>query len=476
MPGAPRHHRDAVRGDRTASRARDRRGERARGRPRRRRRRARCPAVVTNSPSALPARPPSCRRSPSATPARSHASAIGGHHAPEDLEIGSPSSRISAADRNERPAPIIARSFTVPLTASSPMFEPGKNVGVTTNASVVNARRVPFDLDDGRVAQARELGAAEHRDEQVADQLLRELAAARRGRAGPCSPGGSGTGHGARTRRTLLASLTPAPPRGAGRPGSRRRTRPRSRPSARRAGARACRACRTPGTRAGFARPRSTSPAMQISRLARPGRRRRAGTAPRRRGPRSGSRSRSPLCGITPMPAPRAVARSRRPRRRRAAPPRCRRGRTARDVLVLDLGRPSSSCVTSHQDALEQVDRLEPGDDDRHAVVARDRLVLAPAHRSRRRGRARGTPARGSPGETRIAVIAGGTSTCATSSAKFSMPSVVRLLHRHRVRRRGRLEADREEHDRACRGCAARSRARRAASTRRGRRRPPRAP
>ena len=35
----------------------------------------------------------------------------------------------------------MARSLTVPLTASSPMFPPGKNNGVTTNESVVNAMR-----------------------------------------------------------------------------------------------------------------------------------------------------------------------------------------------------------------------------------------------------------------------------------------------------------------------------------------------
>ena len=40
-------------------------------------------------------------------------------------------------------APIMARSLTVPLTASSPMSPPGKRMGLTTNESVVKARRVP---------------------------------------------------------------------------------------------------------------------------------------------------------------------------------------------------------------------------------------------------------------------------------------------------------------------------------------------
>ncbi len=43
--------------------------------------------------------------------------------------IGNPSSRMSPADRWSGPA----RSFTVPLTATSPIFPPGKNNGETTN-------------------------------------------------------------------------------------------------------------------------------------------------------------------------------------------------------------------------------------------------------------------------------------------------------------------------------------------------------
>ena len=54
---------------------------------------------------------------------------------------GNPSSRMNPADRNAGRAPHIARSFTVPLTARSPMSPPGKNSGETTNESVVNAAR-----------------------------------------------------------------------------------------------------------------------------------------------------------------------------------------------------------------------------------------------------------------------------------------------------------------------------------------------
>ena len=46
-----------------------------------------------------------------------------------------------------------------------------------------------------------------------------------------------------------------------------------------------------------------------------------------------------------------------------------------------------------------------------------------------------------------MAVIAGGTSTCDTSTAKFLSPAALGLPDRHRVGRRGRLEADREEDD-----------------------------
>ena len=37
----------------------------------------------------------------------------------------------------------MARSFTVPFTASVPMSPPGKKIGRTTKASVVKARRPP---------------------------------------------------------------------------------------------------------------------------------------------------------------------------------------------------------------------------------------------------------------------------------------------------------------------------------------------
>ena len=50
---------------------------------------------------------------------------------------------------------------------------------------------------------------------------------------------------------------------------------------------------------------------------------------------------------------------------------------TTRAVLVLDLGAPVAQLPQDHHDGLQQVERLEPGDDDRLAVVARDELVGA---------------------------------------------------------------------------------------------------
>src|SRR5215207_474833 len=54
---------------------------------------------------------------------------------------GRPSSTMNPAESATGRAPAIARSLTVPFTASSPMSPPGKKRGRTTNESVVNASR-----------------------------------------------------------------------------------------------------------------------------------------------------------------------------------------------------------------------------------------------------------------------------------------------------------------------------------------------
>ena len=51
---------------------------------------------------------------------------------------------MNAALRNSGVAPPIAKSFTVPWTASEPISPPGKNSGFTTNESVVMASRWPL--------------------------------------------------------------------------------------------------------------------------------------------------------------------------------------------------------------------------------------------------------------------------------------------------------------------------------------------
>ncbi len=57
--------------------------------------------------------------------------------------IGRPSSRMNPAESASGRAPHMARSLTVPCTASEPMSPPGKKSGLTTNESVEKARRDP---------------------------------------------------------------------------------------------------------------------------------------------------------------------------------------------------------------------------------------------------------------------------------------------------------------------------------------------
>ena len=65
---------------------------------------------------------------------------------------------MKPADRYSGRAPHIARSFTVPFTARSPMSPPGKNSGETTNESVVNARRAPFTAKTRRSSSGSSSG------------------------------------------------------------------------------------------------------------------------------------------------------------------------------------------------------------------------------------------------------------------------------------------------------------------------------
>ena len=66
----------------------------------------------------------------------------------------------------------------MPLTASSPIFPPGKKSGVTTNESVVNAIRGALDVEHRLVVELAQERIVERGQEQVADQLRGEPAAA----------------------------------------------------------------------------------------------------------------------------------------------------------------------------------------------------------------------------------------------------------------------------------------------------------
>ena len=101
------------------------------------------PVVVTNSLSADFRFTTFVSPVTMATPAAAAALAIAATTC-DSSSIGNPSSRMKAAERHTGTAPLMARSLTVPFTASSPMLPPGKNSGVTTKESVVNATREPF--------------------------------------------------------------------------------------------------------------------------------------------------------------------------------------------------------------------------------------------------------------------------------------------------------------------------------------------
>ena len=89
----------------------------------------------------------------------------------------------------------------------------------------------------------------------------------------------------------------------------------------------------------------------------------------------------------------------------------CARTDSRRRAALLEL-------LDRHQDPLQNIDRLEAGDDDRHVVARADRLVLAISHHGADVAgaeKALHAVAR----RRRIAASAGGTSTCDTSSEKL---------------------------------------------------------
>ena len=95
----------------------------------------------------------------------------------------SPSSTTNAARSASGRAPAIARSFTVPLTASSPMSPPGKLSGRTTKESVLKAIRSEPARTSPRVAGSSSARVAQLREEELLDERVRRGRRRRRGRA-----------------------------------------------------------------------------------------------------------------------------------------------------------------------------------------------------------------------------------------------------------------------------------------------------
>ena len=115
-------------------------------------------------------------------------------------------------------------------------------------------------------------------------------------------------------------------------------------------------------------------------------------------------------------------------------------------VLVLDDRPTLFELADRHQDPLEQIERLKARHHDRHAVLGRDRLVLGPAHdRTNVTGR-----------EKRLNLACRRVEdrrhrrrhqNVADEHAEVAEAEFRGLPDRHRVGRRSRFEADREEDD-----------------------------
>ena len=221
----------------------------------------------------------------------------------------------------------------------------------------------------------------------------------------------------------------------------------------------------------GFISPCSTSPLMHSAGSGR-------GPTALRSNRRSASnsaysgRSPRPLRRISPMPRHARSTTSNTSADERLGRPVARLGHDPR-VLILDLRPALLELREAHVDALQEVERLEAGDDDRHAVAGGDREVLAVAHHGADvAGREESLHA-ARRATTRIASSAGGTSTCDTRRLKLPTPCCFAWYTAIALPGRRRLEADREEHDLPVRVLRGRSSPRRAASRRCARRRRP---
>ena len=87
-------------------------------------------------------------------------------------------------------------------------------------------------------------------------------------------------------------------------------------------------------------------------------------------------------------------------------------------VLVFHLGAAGFQLLHAHQHALQNVQRLKAGDDNRHVIFRREgQIFLEAHHRADVAGGEKTLHA--AVGDDRIASMAGGTSTCEMSSEKF---------------------------------------------------------
>ena len=115
-------------------------------------------------------------------------------------------------------------------------------------------------------------------------------------------------------------------------------------------------------------------------------------------------------------------------------------------VLILDVTAPLLELPNAHRDALQDVERLEPGHHDGHVVAARERLVLLEAHHGA--DVARGEKRLDAVGRRSEDGLDGRRHEHVRDEQREVLKTLTgRAVHGHRVRRRRGLEPDREEDD-----------------------------
>src|SRR5450830_944080 len=411
------------------------------------------PAVFTYTPSPLPRSTTFVSPVTSATPACSAAALID-ETTRQSVSIASPSSRMKPALRYSGRAPHMARSFTVPLTASVPMSPPGKNSGRTTYESVVNASRLPPTSTRAPSCRAPRAGFAN------AGTNSRSISWCVSCPPPPCASmtcgyrligigqlGPHSKAFGSSAMSVALPCLCHRrqPP-----VAEVRGTRPFRRHH--RCAQRLLR--RAPcAKRAALVRPFQPLQDEAADALGRFVDNAIGHVESRFRIECAvGLPEPQATPGDLPDPPPLAVDDlehlAHRVLRRHVAlaPDRAR-------VLILDLGTPLLELLHAHVHTLEQVQRLETGHDDRHPVLRGQRLVLGEAHHGAHvtRGKKPLHQVR-ARGEDRF--HRGGHEHVRDEDGEVRDGLACRLVHRHRVGRRGSLEPNRKEHHLAIRHVA----------------------